>query len=334
MPEIIKLDPFLDPGGADRMIEACRRYGTHHLYSAESHGGDRFQDKPQRFDTARGYLSGGPGFETIDPEEAFGRLNLFRETYAYGAKPLVSGIEEFLESPALKAAAQQVYGAKIVEPAIIFANIVLPGQRLFTHTDVPEFLGLDRKAAPQWLLVAMHHSGLFEAERIKIATCVSWYQHSDGGRFYYFDHQRQDIDILPNTAVVLDTDTVAHGVEEVEPGELGSIVGRLKAGAELTPVDEDDWVLSQDGEPLARLRTDAFRLSISWKGYCFASEAEHQSWAQGAGRLTLDTVLERMISDLTSRGLLPGAALEDDSLLAQTLVDAYIRYPDLPVAAA
>jgi hypothetical protein len=55
---------------------------------------------------------------------------------------------------------------------------MVPGQELALHTDVPEFRGANRKLHPQWLLVAMRHSGLFEDWRMPIATGVA----ADGNR--------------------------------------------------------------------------------------------------------------------------------------------------------
>lgn len=61
----------------------------------------------------------------------------------------------------------------IIEPSIAYANVMLPGQELAVHTDVPEFRGFDRKVVPQWLLVVMHHSGLFDRWRLPIATGIA-----------------------------------------------------------------------------------------------------------------------------------------------------------------
>ena len=55
---------------------------------------------------------------------------------------------------------------------IVYANVVLPGQELSVHTDVPEFRGANRKHEPEWLLVVMPLSGLFERWRMPIATGV------------------------------------------------------------------------------------------------------------------------------------------------------------------
>ncbi|MEM6986676.1 MAG: glycine cleavage T C-terminal barrel domain-containing protein, partial [Pseudomonadota bacterium] len=38
-----------------------------------------------------------------------------------------------------------------------------------------------RKLHPQWLLVVMHHSGLFEEHRMPIATGIAWFHDAVGG---------------------------------------------------------------------------------------------------------------------------------------------------------
>ena len=97
---------------------------------------------------------------------------------------------------------------------------LVPGQELAIHTDVPAFRGVTREEAPEWLLTVMHHSGMFEAHRLHIATGVSWYRTpSSGGAFVFWPQGPQAASsrhgIAFNTAVVLDTDSVFHGVETV-----------------------------------------------------------------------------------------------------------------------
>ena len=40
--------------------------------------------------------------------------------------------------------------------------LILPGQELPMHLNVPYFWGADRNSLPHWLLVVMKNSGLFE----------------------------------------------------------------------------------------------------------------------------------------------------------------------------
>ena len=75
---------------------------------------------------------------------------------------MIDGIEPYLFHEGFVEAARAVHGRSVIEPAIVFANLMVPGQELAVHTDVPEFRGCNRKVMPQWLLVAMHHSGLFD----------------------------------------------------------------------------------------------------------------------------------------------------------------------------
>ena len=80
-----------------------------------------------------------------------------------------------------QAAKGEEHGRPVVEPQIAYANLMVPGQELAVHTDVPEFRGVSRKTHPQWLCVAMHHSGLFDDWRMPIATGVAWFHDCDGG---------------------------------------------------------------------------------------------------------------------------------------------------------
>ena len=64
----------------------------------------------------------------------------------------------------------------------------------------------------------MLHSGLFDAWRIPIATCVSWFGSAEGGAFTFYpkgpNAQRGDSG-AHNSAIIIDTDQVFHGVERV-----------------------------------------------------------------------------------------------------------------------
>src|SRR5262245_24563944 len=66
--------------------------------------------------------------------------------------------------PALVEAARQVSGMDEVVAFRAQANVMLPGTGLGRHTDVPEFFGARRWAFPDWLLVAMLHSGRYDAD--------------------------------------------------------------------------------------------------------------------------------------------------------------------------
>ena len=153
------------------------------------------------------------------------------------------GIEPFLRNPRLLEAAPALYGRDVVEPSIAYANLMVPGQELAVHTDVPEFRGLNRKLVPQWLLVVMHHSGLFDAWRLPIATAIAWFGAATGGELVHWaDGEVVHHPARHNTAAVLDTDSVFHGVAGV--GGPDAPPPPLAAGLELHATDAG-WVLTR-----------------------------------------------------------------------------------------
>ena len=136
---------------------------------------------------------------------------------------MAPGTERFLHHPALVEAARRIHGRDIIVPAIAYANLLLPGQELAVHTDVPEFRGADRRRYPQWLMVVMLHSGLFDAWRMPIATGISYFGDAGGGELSFWrTAQRRPVELIEprhNMAVVTDTDRAFHGVDRVGAGD-------------------------------------------------------------------------------------------------------------------
>ena len=166
-------------------------------------------------------------------------------------------------------------------PAIVYANILLPGQELAVHTDVPEFRGANRKVVPQWLLVVMHHSGLFDAWRMPIATAIALLRRRQGRRAGVLPGRRhgprRTYSPTHNTAIVLDTDSVFHGVDRVQGDDSG--IAGLRPGMRLFHDGDGRWTLRADGDQaIAAFDHDDLRYSVSWKAYCFADEAERDAW--------------------------------------------------------
>ena len=191
------------------------------------------------------------------------------------------------------------------------------------HTDVPEFRGANRKIVPQWLLVVMHHSGLFDEYRMPIATAIAWFHDCDGGELSYWpdgrDAQRSRHTVRFNTAMVLDTDSVFHGVDRVLGDEAPLV--HLRAGMRLHHDGGEQWTVRRDGAPVAEYTTAQLRYSISWKAYCFADEAERSTWANHTDDLTLDLILDTLVADLDVER--PAS----DADLGRLLIDRYIHFP-------
>src|SRR5262249_59239098 len=80
-----------------------------------------------------------------------------------------------------------------------------------------------------------------------------------------------------DTAVVLDTDSVFHGVDRV--AESATPLPPLAIGMRLTFEGDDTWRGGFGDDTLIRYPWDDIRFSVSWKAYCVADEDERRMGA-------------------------------------------------------
>ena len=325
-----ELDPFLDAAEARSLVRLCEDFGSYGMYSEEGLNEGIGEGLPQRFDAVFNFLRTGGrlGRRDADMGMLVARTNYFRETYAYGDEISASGIESLYRNERLVEAAKQIFDRPIVEPAIVYANILLPGQELAVHTDVPEFRGLNRKLHPQWLIVVAHHSGLFDEYRMPIATSVSWYQDTNGGEFAFYpdgsDGAARALDVHFNTALIMDTDSVFHGVDRVL--EISQPLPSLLPRMRLFPEGDGHWVVRDGEREIGRYEWDEMRFSISWKAYCFRDAAERAAWRDHSTDLDAETVLDTLCDDLRARGRISDERPPNREL-AEILVDEYVKFP-------
>ncbi len=332
------LDPLMTSAEADAMVELCERFGTYGLYAVEKSETEFAPELTQRVDAARNHVRTGGRFGRDEPTRTLAlRTNYLRESYAYGEINYIEGIESFRMHPALIGAAQSLFDRPIIEPAIVYANLLLPGQELAVHTDVPEFRGANRKLIPQWLLVVMHHSGLFDGWRMPIATGIAYFapegKEALGGELAYYpdgpDAEPQVLEARRNTAIVLDTDSVFHGVDRV--GRLDIEPFAVEPGNVLVFDGDGGWSIrpaAGRAEHLMDYEWEDLRFSVSWKAYCFADERERDAWRAHTDDLSLETILGVLVDDLRDHGVLgAGEDPPDDRDLALLLIDTYERYP-------
>jgi hypothetical protein len=334
--EPIVLDPLLPDADADEVVRIWHdfagasdagRGGSYGQYSNEGFATQLAPELPQRYDARENFVRTGGRFRRQEDKGLLGaRTNYFRETYAYlspdgdGDDVFVDGAQSLMHHDVLLDAARQVHGRDVIVPAILYANILLPGQELAIHTDVPEFRGANRKIVPQWLLVVMHHAGLFGRWRMPIATAVAYFGAAKGGAFaYYVGDEARTYEPSHNTGVVLDTDAVFHGVDRVEGDE--SALGVVRSGQRLHHDGNERWSLRAGDDVLATFATDDLRYSVSWKAYCFADEAERETWVSHSDDLTLDVILSTLLDDLGIER--PASDVE----LGKLLIDRYITFP-------
>jgi hypothetical protein len=329
---VVVLDPCFDAPQAAALVELCERFGSYRMYAElELLDTEIGQGLAPRHDALMNFLRTGGLARTQEPPGALAvRTSYFREEYAYGRDERIEGIAPFLYHEAFVEAARAIHGRRVIEPAIAYANLMVPGQELAVHTDVPEFRGANRKVVPQWLLVVMHHSGLFDEYRMPIATAVAWFHDCDGGELAYWPDgptaAAQRHKVRYNTALVLDTDSVFHGVDRIADVAADALP-RIRPGTRLEATNDHAWTLcGTDGDEIARYRWDELRFSVSWKAYCFRDEHERDTWRDHRDDLTMDRILDRLIDDLRARDRIAGDVTRDGAL-GQFLIDEYIEFP-------
>ena len=328
--DYLHMNPFLDAADAENMLHIAQSFGSFGTYADEATSEGLGESLPQRFDVGLHYVARGLDGQgnRDDAETATSRTNYFRETYAYGSDVRVKGIEPFMDHPLMQATARKFSGSNAVVPAIIYANLLVPGQELAIHTDVPEFRGANRRNAPQWLLVCMQHSGLFERWRIPILTCVSWFGVAQGGAFTFYPAgaggPREAIPARHNSAILVDTDRVFHGVERVahERPDLPAI-GR---DTRLHFVGDERWVLQEGEQQVAEYPWESIRYSVSWKAYCFRDDVDRATWEDGSDDLSIEQILDTLEQELRRCGVLAGERPAPDDF-ALKMVETFIRFP-------
>jgi hypothetical protein len=316
----VRVEPaFDDPARVRRLVEARAPYGPVQRYFAN--------------DAEYAALSGAQGAAPMVVAP------VFRGSWAADgvAAPDVAPL---LAHPPFADAARRLFDAEIVCPQALYVNLTwqLPFAQGAGHTDVPAFLGVDRRTTPIAWLAIMGQSGLFEDVRLKIATAVAWlYEGADGGFEYWPDGpgapSRVHEGRIENTALVGDNDFMWHRVRPT--GRAWDGMARLSLGSELAR-EAGSWCVRDGARELGRFGWDALRVSLSWKALVFAGDAERRRYDEHADDLDVAEVVRRFRADLGERGVeleWPADPVRDPALVRR-LTEIYVRYPGSAAAAA
>lgn len=210
-------------------------------------------------------------------------------------------------------------------PLSAIVNVMLPGQCLPVHTDIPEFVCAPRTVAPAWLTAAMARSQLFEDERIPIVTATWWLFSGRGGELELLDGaEKVCLSAVSNAGVVFDADRIRHGVVRVA-GDTNWLRPRTGRHLELWPDDYGTWGLIDPttGARQFEFSSDAVRLSLSWKAMCLGPGTRHVS--NDAPTWDRVSVLNRFREDLKLRYEVANAHSLDDRELGLLIVKNYVR---------
>lgn len=287
------------------------------------------------------YLSNRAEYATVSGQRGSDRqpeemviAPVFRGDWACEGE-VSDGAEALLHHEPFVDAAHRLFAAEIVRPHTVYVNLTwqLPFEQGRGHVDIPAFRGFDRTTVPIAFLTIMGQSGLFEAERVKVATAVAWfYEGTDGGFEFWPDgpggasvvHEGD----IHNTAIVADNDFMWHRVRPVGRPEDGMV--QLTMDSELRTEDGGTWIIGDARGDLASFPHEALRVSLSWKATAFTSDEDRRIHDEHLSDLDADEVLRRFSEDLSARGLDPTVPEVDpfrDVFFLDRLQDTYMRYP-------
>ena len=147
MPDVAALREVLDDDLIQAVERTLREFSSYHPSSRRAQGAS--SAKPGegagwRHDVTRNLLRSG-GTSALEKT----RGNYFRANYAYRGRVHAPRIGPLLVHEALIEPARRLYGRDHVVPLWVYANVLLPGQELAVHTDVPEFIGAGRDVLPE-----------------------------------------------------------------------------------------------------------------------------------------------------------------------------------------
>ena len=217
----------------------------------------------------------------------------------------------------------QVYpGHKVARLFSVYANLLLPGQTVTLHLDVPEFIGVERSTCPSWLLVAAHCSGLFTRFRVNNVTAVCYPSSCKGGSLAVYHREGGVFPVEEGVALALDTDSHFHHSRFFLPrvsfwyrnifqfkrvtSSLGTLPPSLPDHCVLE-VDEESrsWKVISGVKVVAEHKEEDLRFSVSCKFHMFRSEEEMEEFYQEGKReaLSAEKIIEGLLEELERRGL-------------------------------
>ncbi|HLG89768.1 MAG TPA: hypothetical protein VKZ79_21530 [Alphaproteobacteria bacterium] len=236
-------------------------------------------------------------------------------------------------------AVKSYWGAQYAKPTMYLFNFSGPmGAGLTPHTDATTFRGVRRENSPLWLQNVMTKSGLFQNYMIKTAQVITWwYKEGIGGSFTYWP----DGPLNPpkairapmwNRGVIVQNEMMFHRGDASGPVELRNPPGvKFRSLLENDPADRSCWIITTDGEPIARYHTDRMRLLVHWSADLYTDMAEWKKVMNHTDDLTHDQVFETLMDDLRARGIAftpPADPLHDNDFIG-VLIKAYDIMPEI-----
>jgi len=315
---------------------------------------------PGRIDVGRHFiLSGGAEGMKEQYEDMVSRVSAFmRYMFNLDDHPEVQAL---FEESKFVAAARKVCprDKQVLDPFQFNYLIQVPGQTVALHLDAPYFWGANRFHLPQWLLVVMVFSGLFQEQFVDQVQIVGylhdWDPASKGplyagrtqaGDFLYYNQGSASalptaVPPMPRAGNAVDGSKTLHAASIYQPHRKAPLTEKsASTSLHYVPLN-NSWEVRSGGRVAGAFAPEELRISIVYRARCFSNQTEverYQRELRGPPEdlLSVEHVLKVLEDDLQQRGRLSEERRATISRLdlAMALLDEYVKYPLPPLSYA
>jgi hypothetical protein len=302
---------------------------------------------PQRIDVGKHYLLTG-GLEgskenfhdLIDRVSSFGRYTFPSDIEKYPS------VKRLFTSEAFQTAAKSIcpnFDNNTVLDTFQFNYIMqVPGQTVSLHMDSPYFWGASRYQFPQWMLVAMVFSGLFQKQFIDQIQVVGYLheweiKQNTGGEFVYFlSDSPNDYGVVAPTkgsGTFVDGSKVIHAAKVYRPDVKAPHMDKDQDCA-LTFFQGDAWGVVCDGKTIANYNTSDLRMAIVYRARCFKDQEKLELYQEKKDEIMdFDEIVNKFKTDLVEKKGFKADYINSLARidLAQVIMDTYSVYPLPPI---
>jgi hypothetical protein len=208
--------------------------------------------------------------------------------------------------------------------------------QLSQHLAATTFRCVRYENSPVWLQNIMAKSGLFTDHLVKMAQIITWWWKGADGTFTYWPDgplaaPKRLEHPLWNTGLVVQNELMFHRGDPVGRPDERDIPGLAHRSMFEHRPDEDDWVITTDGEVIRRYATDEIRFLVHWNAEVYTDLDECRRVMDHTDDLTHERVIDTLITDLRSKGIAvsePSDPLHDDEFI-HTLLSTYTIAPTI-----
>ena len=230
---------------------------------------------------------------------------------------------------------KEYWGAQYAKPTLMLFNICGPhNSGLSPHLDATTFRGIRIENTPVWMQNIMAKSGLFREHIVKMAQIVTWFWRGAEGTFTYWpdgplSEPRRIEHPMWNKGVVVQNEVMFHRGDPVGRSDERATPGLANRSLLGYRTDDDEWVITTDGEFVRRYEPRNMRFLVHWNAEVYADLREAKLVMDHTDDLTHDRVVATLLADMRAKGVTvsePSDPFHDDDFI-HALLSTYTIAP-------